>query len=60
LIYKIYLKTYGFVDGTGGGSGKDASHSSENDDKEEFVADDEFIIMSDSNRFDDRSIVYSS
>ncbi len=32
--------------GGGGGSGRDVSHSSENDDRDEFVADDEFMIMS--------------
>ena len=51
---KYISKTYVFIAGSGGGSGKDVSHSSENDDREEFVADDEFIIMSDSNRFDHR------
>jgi hypothetical protein len=35
------------IDGSGRGSGKDASHSSENDERDELVADDEFIIMSD-------------
>ena len=49
LSYKSLSKTYVLIDGGGGGggSGKNVSHSSENDDREEFVADDEFIIMSD-------------